>query len=150
MITEQQGESILEVAKFFLKKHTMTHKKLQKLCYFSQAWFLACKGRALMPDARFEAWVHGPASPILYREYGIWKGLDICPPDTRYRFKNKETEEFLKKIWKLYGNLSGEELEEISKKEPWKNARAGYRDSELIRIPIPSGDMKKYYRSLLT
>lgn len=146
---DTQTESVLEVAKFFLKKHTMTHKKLQKLCYFAQAWSLAVKGRLLMPDARFEAWVHGPASPILYTRYGIWKGLDICPTDTHYSFNDGGTEDFLEKIWNLYGDYSGDELEEISKEAPWKNARAGAAEGELIRIPISCSDIKKHYRQML-
>lgn len=29
---------LCEVAEWFLRKEPMTHKKLQKLCYYAQAW----------------------------------------------------------------------------------------------------------------
>ena len=61
-------ENIYDVAKYFLHIDTMTHKKLQKLCYFAQAWYLANYGRPLVAN-RFEAWVHGPVSPDLYSRY---------------------------------------------------------------------------------
>lgn len=64
-------ENIYEVANFFLNKEAMSHKKLQKLCYFSQAWYLANYGEPLVPN-RFEAWVHGPVSPDLYYKYKGW------------------------------------------------------------------------------
>ena len=57
---------IRKVAQYFLSKESMSHKKLQKLCYYAQAWYLANYGKPLMPN-RFEAWVHGPVSPDLYR-----------------------------------------------------------------------------------
>ena len=53
------------VAQYFLWKSSMSHKKLEKMCYYAQAWYLANHGRPLMPN-RFEAWVHGPVSPDLY------------------------------------------------------------------------------------
>lgn len=70
-------ESIYDVANFFLSKEAMTHKKLQKLCYFAQAWYLANYGKPLVPN-RFEAWVHGPVSPDLYSKYRGW-GWEMIP-----------------------------------------------------------------------
>ena len=44
-------EAITEVAKYLLSKESMDHKKLQKLCYYSQCWFIGLEekkaGRAL-------------------------------------------------------------------------------------------------------
>jgi uncharacterized phage-associated protein len=50
--------SVFDVANWFLAKEKMTHKKLQKLCYYAQAWHLANHGQPMMPN-RFEAWIHG-------------------------------------------------------------------------------------------
>lgn len=35
--------SVFDVANWFLAHETMMHKKLQKLCYYAQAWFYALK-----------------------------------------------------------------------------------------------------------
>ncbi|MGN0639342.1 MAG: Panacea domain-containing protein [Oscillospiraceae bacterium] len=60
--------AITDVANWFLSKESMTHKKLQKLCYYAQAWGLALFNLRIT-DSRFEAWVHGPVSPGLFQLY---------------------------------------------------------------------------------
>lgn len=57
------------VAKYFLSKSRMTHKKLQKLCYYAQAWHCAFYKNKPLFENRIEAWVHGPVSPELYYRY---------------------------------------------------------------------------------
>ena len=37
--TENAKYSVFEIANWFLLKESMSHKKLQKLCYYAQAWF---------------------------------------------------------------------------------------------------------------
>jgi uncharacterized phage-associated protein len=46
--------SVENVADWFLSKGSMEHKKLQKLCYYAQAWHCALEGEALFPE-RIEA-----------------------------------------------------------------------------------------------
>ncbi len=50
----------------------MTHKKLQKLCYYAQAWCYTLKGYRLM-DTVFEAWVHGPVYREIYERFSSYK-----------------------------------------------------------------------------
>ena len=48
--------SIFDVAAYVLDKlGVMTTMKLEKLCYYSQAWSLVWDERRLFPE-RFEAW----------------------------------------------------------------------------------------------
>jgi len=57
---------VLDVAAYILGKHgPMTHMKLQRLVYYSQAWHLAWDGVPLFPE-RIEAWANGPVVPVLY------------------------------------------------------------------------------------
>ena len=63
-IKEKGKYSVFDVANWFLMKGDMTHKKLQKLCYYAQAWAYALKGYRL-EDTDYQAWVHGPVSPAL-------------------------------------------------------------------------------------
>src|SRR5689334_14747494 len=67
------------VADFFLLQvddlagDTISNLKLQKLCYYAQAWSLALDGKPLFGE-RIEAWAHGPAIPALYgrfKKYGF-------------------------------------------------------------------------------
>ena len=47
--TEEEGRySVYEIADWFLNKGNMTQKKLQKLCYYAQAWCYALKNKRLI------------------------------------------------------------------------------------------------------
>jgi len=41
---------------------TVSHKKLQKLLYYVDAWHYVHLGRPIV-DENFEAWIHGPVVP---------------------------------------------------------------------------------------
>ena len=66
--SENDMHTVFDIANWFLEKQSMTHKKLQKMCYYAQAWSYALKNRPIM-DAEFEAWVHGPVCRELYEKY---------------------------------------------------------------------------------
>ena len=144
-------ESIFNVAEYFLTKEAMTHKKLQKLCYYAQAWYLANHGEPLVEN-RFEAWVHGPVSPDLYSKYKSWGWLPITSDAEReIQFNGKNTTRFLDLVYKVYGQYSGDELEAISHQEqPWLEARRGFPSSAYCRNPISQNRMKEYYGERLT
>lgn len=139
-------ENISEVAKYFLLKESMTHKKLQKLCYYAQAWHLANFQTPLVLS-QFEAWVHGPVAPDLYRIYGKWGWCPISQlPNDTPQFSSPRTESFLNQVYGIYGGYSGDQLEAISRQEePWRNARDGYSGDAYCRETIPQGEMMRYY-----
>jgi len=45
---EQQQYDINTVANWFLNKYSMSHKKLQKLCYYAEAWHQALYNSPLL------------------------------------------------------------------------------------------------------
>lgn len=148
LINEIGKYSIFDVANWFLSKESMTHKKLQKLCYYAQAWCYALKGYKLT-DTTFEAWAHGPVSPVLYerfKDFG-YNTIRLCgnfiPPFDR------EDLELLESVWITYGNHTGNALEALTHNElPWKVARQGYRPGERCSIPISPDLMRSYYLSI--
>lgn len=137
---------IYEVAKYFLKKEPMSHKKLQKLCYYAQAWYYANYGCPLMPNS-FEAWIHGPVSPELYSVYRDWGWLPIRQDENiQPQIPNNSIKNFLDLVFKTYGPYSGDQLENFThQEEPWQKARKGYAPSEYCRVPISGKDMQEYY-----
>lgn len=139
-------EKITEVAKYFLTKESMTHKKLQKLCYYAQAWHLANYKNPLFPN-HFEAWVHGPVSPELYSAYREWGWLPIPQVKSdEVHLANARTSDFLNLVYNAYGEFSGDQLENITHQEdPWRIARSGYSAGEYCRNMISMDDMKLYY-----
>ena len=58
--------NVFDVAKYILeKKGTMSTMKLQKLCYYAQAWSLVWDDAPLF-DEEFEAWANGPVCRELF------------------------------------------------------------------------------------
>lgn len=138
-------ESIYEVARFFLSQDPMSHKKLQKLCYYAQAWYLANYDRVLFPS-RYEAWIHGPVSPDLYNHYREWGWEKIAKNVQPLYFKDSGNIAFLQRVYGVYGSYCADELERIACSEgPWKNARRGCSPLEYSRNPILLDDMRNYY-----
>jgi len=140
--------SIFEIANWFLMKENMTHKKLQKLCYYAQAWCFALKGYKLA-NTDFQAWIHGPVSPALYERF---KGFGY--ETIRIKAKKKpEIEEadiaLLEDVWETYGDKTGNALEALSHREtPWIDARKGYANDERCSVAIDPQKMKEYYLSV--
>ena len=86
--------SVFDVASWFLSKEKMTHKKLQKLCYYAQAWSYAICPEPIS-DAKFEAWVHGPVCHELYNKYKSY-GFDYIPQkELETNVFNSDEESFL-------------------------------------------------------
>lgn len=126
----------------------MTNKKLQKLCYYAKAWYLALNDTNIVEES-FEAWVHGAVQPKLYQKYKIY-GFGYIPKvfDT-----TKIPEEFLsfaREIYDSYGDLSGDELERINHTEtPWIEARGDLKPWQNSETIISENTMKQFYRSMI-
>lgn len=136
---------VRNIAQYFLSKESMTHKKLEKLCYYTQAWYLANHGQPIMPN-RFEAWVHGPVSPDLYAQYKGWGWAQIPKhADNSILFTPVEID-LMDKVYDTYGGYTGDDLENLTHQElPWQKARQGCSPSEYSRNPISMKDMRDYY-----
>lgn len=143
-----QGD-IFDLAHAFLNIESMTHQKLQKLCYYAKAWYLALNDSNLISES-FEAWVRGAIQPNLYQEYKIY-GFGYIP--MYYNLNYTIPEEFLsfsREIFESYGELSGDELEKLNRtEEPWCNARIGLKPWQNSNNIINENDMKNYYRSII-
>lgn len=145
--------SIKDVANWFLQHQTMQHKKLQKLCYYAQAWglvFYNCK----IINGEFEAWVHGPVNRSLWNDL---KGFGYCDIPQNYFSKTASTitcattKSLLESVWEAYGKFTGFELERLSHTEkPWIEARGDLPDSAATNRSISLTTMKEYYSSLLS
>ena len=138
----------MEIVAWFLSKESMTHLKLQKLCYYAQAWFYTLKGIKLMnPD--FQAWVHGPVAPNIYDKLkcfgfsGIRLAEDYCGEI------EDDDLELLESVWETYGNRTGNALEALTHTEkPWIDARVGYGAEERCSVVITLKSMAEYYSSI--
>ena len=128
---------------------SMSHKKLQKLCYYAKAWYLAIYDTNIITE-QFEAWVHGAVQPELYQKYREYGYSDI-PKEEDTSSIPEEFLSFAKEVYSAYGHLTGDELERINHLElPWQEARGKKEPWELCRNTISENIMREYYRERLT
>lgn len=136
---------IFQLANAFLSISPMTVKKLQLLCYYAKAWYLALYDENIIPED-FEAWVHGAVQPDLYEAYKSY-GFNTIPQQTNTADIPEEYLSFAKEVYASYGHLSGNALEYLNhQEEPWKIARGSCQPWEICNTVIEEKDMKKYYR----
>lgn len=144
-------ENIFDIATWFLLKEAMTHKKVQKLCYYSQAWYKTLHNKKLINE-KFEAWIHGPVSPILYSKYSKygWNPIELKTELENESISiDSPINKFLENVWATYGHLDGQQLEALTHNEsPWILARGGLSQWARSNKVITLKSMKDYYGSL--
>lgn len=156
MTTTQTGYQ--EIADYFIAlsndtENLITNLKLQKLVYYVQAWHLAVFKEPVFED-NFEAWVHGPVIPQLYRDYKQFSYNPISEEkeasDTLFSNFSSEIQTILSDVTEEYFGRTAYELEQLTHSEdPWIKARNGISASENSSQVIEQGSMKDYYSSVL-
>ena len=142
--------SVFDVAKHILhERGRMSAWKLQKLCYYAQAWQLAWTGRELFPED-FEAWGNGPVCYELSREH---KGkFDVGEEDISRGDAAALTDderETVDVVLEGYGSREPYDLREQTHSEPpWIDARGGLPESAKCDTVITKASMAEYYGGL--
>ena len=142
--------SIFDVAKYILEeKCKVSTWKLQKLCFYSQAWSLAWTEEPLFPED-FEAWSNGPVCPDLFHEC---EGLFMCAKNDVQKGDssnlNVDQKETVNIVLRDYGDMKPYELRELSHKEdPWLIARGTLPEGSNCNNVITKETICAYYRSL--
>lgn len=145
--SNQTGD-IFALAKAFLSISKMTNKKLQKLCYYAKAWYLAIYDCNLIAE-QFQAWVHGAVQPALYQKYKPYGYGDIPQVMNAWEVP-EEFFSFAQEIYDSYGHLTGDELEQINhQEEPWIIARGNCKPWESCNNEITETSMKLFYRKMM-
>lgn len=145
--------SIFDIANYFIWLgqdcgDPITNLKLQKLCYYTEAYYLAIYNKPLTGEV-FQAWPHGPVSENLYHIYKDYKWKPITILRKRPYFK-KQIEKHLEEIVNTFFHYSAFELELLTHRDdPWKEARRNCKKDEPSRNPIDSESMKKFYKKYL-
>ncbi len=143
--------SVFDVAQYILEKcGAISTWKLQKLCYYSQAWALAWSDEKPLFSEEFEAWANGPVCRDLYKEhagyYMISSGMlekgdsSILTPDEQ---------DTIDVVLEAYGDKEPYWLREQTHSEaPWQLARKGIPDGERGDTVISKESMGAYYGAL--
>ena len=142
--------TVYDVAAYVLKKcGAMTHLKLQKLAYYSQAWSLVWDEKPLFSEP-IEAWANGPVVPRLYdklrQRFEVSASVLGCGNPDKISAKRKATMDI---VLDFYGKKSSQYLSDLTHMEdPWKNARQGLASGERGNREITHAAMAEYYSSL--
>lgn len=138
--------------------------KLQKMLYYSQAWFMVFLGRenTLFKDIP-QAWVNGPVYPVIYYEYKD-KAANMCdhlessvffdgdPADGLKYFTDllnfdADKIELIESIVMLYGSQSQNNLILLTHSElPWAETRGNLPPYARSDKEIPLDLMYRYYK----
>jgi uncharacterized phage-associated protein len=143
------------------KGDTISHKKLQKLLYYVEAWHLVNFEKAILEED-FEAWVHGPVVPELYQKLKEFGFNDLKIVNEECETIDDEVEEIVKKneispnqreliysVLDRYGSLTSFELELLSHSEaPWIEARKDYPPHQPCNNIIYKARMKEFYSAI--
>lgn len=126
----------------------LTNLKLQKLLFYSQAWFLALENRPLFAED-FQAWVHGPVLPSQYHRFKefTWRPLtiDVATPKV-----DDSVGSHLMSIIEEFGTETAVALERMTHLEkPWLAARGDLGPSAISDAKISKVAMMDYYRSMM-
>ena len=142
--------SVFDVAKYILKNSgAMSTWKLQKLCFYSQAWHLAWTETPIFSED-FEAWANGPVCPQLFHahqgKFSVsesafrWGDVDNLSQDEK---------ESIDIVLRDYGAMKPYELRELSHAErPWRDARGNLPEGASCNRVISQSSMGEYYGSL--
>ncbi len=142
-----EGLHIEQIANWFLSKESMSHKKLQKMCYYAYCWNWVLNGNQLFPE-KFQAWVHGPVCPKLYKKYrgNGWKDLPMFEGDVVIP---EDVEGVLDEVMFAYGHLNGNQLETLTHQEqPWLEARDGVGPLDASVAVLNDTTIRDYYTKM--
>ena len=142
--------TVFDVAKYILEKQgKMSTWKLQKLCYYSQAWHYTWTGERLIEE-EFQAWRNGPVCPELFCAH---KGKFMVDADAikgNSANLNPNEKDSVDVVLKDYGIMQPFELSGQTHSElPWKKARGNLSSLENSDAIISVESMGEYYGSLI-
>ena len=119
--------NIFTTAKYILDKlGPMSSMKLQKLCYYSQAWSLVWDDEELFPED-FQAWANGPVCPVLFfHTQGKFKITSEDESDMTDGVLNENQKDTINRVLEHYGIHDAQWLSQLTHMEdPWNKAREG-------------------------
>jgi uncharacterized phage-associated protein len=141
--------SVHDVAAYILAKQGgMSAMKLQKLCYYSQAWHLVWDEEPLYRE-RIEAWANGPVAYELFDAHRGQFSLGDTWTRGNAAVLTPSQRETIDIVLEHYGKLTGQALSAMTHAEdPWRDARKGLSDTARSNAEITHAAMADFYSAL--
>ena len=148
----ERGDSmanVFDVAKYILEKEgRMSTMKLQKLCYYCQAWSLVWDDEALF-DEEFQAWANGPVCrELFYKTQGRYSvsAADETGDSANLTANQIDT---INAVLSHYASHDAQWLSQLTHMEdPWNKARIGIPAGVGCDRVISKASMAEYYGGL--
>jgi len=137
---------VIDVATYILHKSgPLSAMKLQKLCYYAQAWHLVFDAEPLF-EAKIEAWANGPVVRELYRVHrGQWVIAEGDLGGDRAKLTGSEMGT-IEAVLDAYGEMTAHQLSELTHSEqPWIEARANTQPGQRSQVEISLVTMQEFY-----
>ena len=141
--------TVFDVAVYILEKlGRISSMKLQKLCYYAQAWSLVWDDKPLFNE-EFHAWANGPVCKELFKKtQGKFMISVSDEPGSSSRLTDNQ-KDTIDTVLKYYGEKDAQWLSRLSHmEEPWKFARKGVPEGESSDNIITKDCMALYYGGL--
>lgn len=141
--------NVFDVAEYILrKKIQVPAMKLQKLCYYSQAWHATWEGKPLFNE-RIDAWANGPVMPDLYDRHRGKFLINIGDIESNPENLTVAEQDSVDRVLAYYGDKDSQWLSDLTHAEdPWSNARIGIHSGERSNKEITLDLIVEYYGSL--
>lgn len=142
--------TVFDVAKYILEKHgKMSTWKLQKLCYYSQAWHYTWTEKPLFKED-FQAWRNGPVCRELYDAHKGKFMVEACDIQGDSSLLTLDEKDSIDIVLEDYGNRTPYDLREQSHSEaPWLKARGDLPSDANSENVISLESMGEYYGDLI-
>lgn len=133
-----------DVGRYFLSKdENLSDIQIQKLVYYAYVGYMVKNNGQKLFEEKPQAWIHGPVFRSLFDSM---KNSTNFTSNQCYLQLNKSITVFLNKIYDVYGNYSGNELERMTHSEkPWQEARKGLLPSQFSRNELSDEIIMDYY-----
>lgn len=141
--------NVFDVAKYILERQgTLSTMKLQKLCYYCQAWSLVWDDVPLFEE-EFQAWANGPVCRVLFNRTQGNFSVSAEEEAGNSKNLNKTQKETIDAVLDYYGPHDAQWLSRLTHMEkPWNEARCGVPAGVSCDNIITKESMAIYYGGL--
>ena len=141
--------NVFDVAKYILEQRgEMSTMKLQKLCYYSQAWALVWDDKPLFNE-EFEAWANGPVCRELFKKTKGQFSVNATDEDGGQDNLTESEKSTINEVLAYYGDKNAQWLSDLTHMEdPWNEARKGLPRGVGYDKIITKESMAMYYGGL--
>lgn len=125
-------------------KIEITQLKLQKLLYFTEAYYMNRENKDELFEEKFYAWEYGPVCKEVYKEYKNYFSLPIVLEESNLEKLDDSTMFIIKTVCEVFGKRSTSDLIKLThlQNSPW--FKANYSK----KTPISKIETKEWFKEL--